>query len=59
MHQPKCVHIGDNHGLGEVAGVPRVVEEQVRVLIRLEIGDAEVEEAALIKSRHVQRALGE
>lgn len=36
-----------------------MVEEQVRVLVRLQIGRAEVEEAALIQSRQVQRALGE
>ena len=36
-----------------------MVEEQVRVLIRLQIGRTEVEEAALIQSRQVQRALGE
>ena len=36
-----------------------MVEEQVRVLIRLQIGRTEVEEAALIQSRQVQWALGE
>jgi hypothetical protein len=36
-----------------------VVEEQVRILVRLQIGRAEGEEAALIQSRQVQRALGE